>query len=106
MAPLLLQWREGIDELSWQMGQKYLTLVYQIDGHCPCSVDSACAWRPSPSLLTIASVGGCEIGSHRWRSSTQGARPRPALLTAQVRLRERPSQRAPWPYRAQEAPSA
>lgn len=24
----------GIDELSWQMGQKYLTLVYQIDGHC------------------------------------------------------------------------
>lgn len=24
----------GIDELSWQMGQKYLTLVYQIDGYC------------------------------------------------------------------------
>jgi transposase len=24
----------GIDEIAWQRGHKYLTLVYQIDGHC------------------------------------------------------------------------
>lgn len=24
----------GVDEIQWRYGQKYLTLVYQIDGHC------------------------------------------------------------------------
>jgi transposase len=24
----------GIDEIQWQRGHHYLTLVYQIDGHC------------------------------------------------------------------------
>jgi len=24
----------GIDEIAWQRGHRYLTLVYQIDGHC------------------------------------------------------------------------
>ena len=24
----------GVDEIAWQRGHRYLTLVYQIDGHC------------------------------------------------------------------------
>ncbi len=24
----------GIDEIAWQKGHRYLTLVYQIDSHC------------------------------------------------------------------------
>ena len=24
----------GVDEIQYQLGHKYLTLVYQIDGHC------------------------------------------------------------------------